>query len=65
LTPDGQLLIQMQDRAYKGTDVVRFLKHVLRHIPGKLLILWDGAPIHCSQPIKDFLAADGAKYKLS
>ncbi len=61
LTPDGRLLMQVQDRAYKGPDVVRFLKHVLRHIPGKLLILWDGAPIHRSQPIKDFLAAGGAK----
>jgi transposase len=61
LTPDGRLLMQMQARAYKGPDVVRFLKHVLRHLPGKLLILWDGAPIHRSQPIKDFLAAGGAK----
>lgn len=57
ITPAGQLLIQMQERAYKGPDVVRFLKHVLRGIPGKVLILWDGAPIHRSRPIKDFLAA--------
>ena len=61
MTPEGQLLMQVQERAYKGPDVVRFLKHVLRHIPGKLLILWDGAPIQRSQPIKDFLAGGGAK----
>ena len=61
LTPDGQLLMHVQERAYKGPDVVCFLKHVRRHIPGKLLILWDGAPIHRSQPIKDFLAAGGAE----
>ncbi len=61
MTPEGQLLMQVQERAYKGPDVVRFLKHVLRHIPGKLLLLWDGAPIHRSQPIKDFLAGGGAK----
>ena len=60
LTADGQLLMQVQDWAYQGPDVVRFLKHVLRHLPGKLLILWDGAPIHRSQPIKEFLAAGGA-----
>ena len=43
ITPDGRLLMQVQERAYKGPDVVRFLKHVMRHIPGKLLIMWDGA----------------------
>jgi transposase len=61
ITPSGQLLLQVQEEAYHGCDVVRFLKHVLRHIPGKLLILWDGASIHRSQAIKDFLAAGAAK----
>lgn len=61
ITPMGQLLMQVQEVAYHGTEVVRFLEHVLRHIPGKLLILWDGASIHHGQAIKDFLAAGGAK----
>jgi transposase len=43
----------------RGTEVVQFLKHVLRHIEGKLLILWDGASIHQGQALKDFLAAGG------
>jgi hypothetical protein len=60
ITPQGQLLMQAQEQAYHSTDVVRFLRHVLRHIEGKLLVLWDGAPIHRGQPIKDFLAAGGA-----
>ena len=51
----------VQERAYKSSDVVRFLKHLLRHIPGKLLVIWDGSPIHRGQPIKDFLAQGGAK----
>ena len=51
----------VQERAYKSPDIVRFLKHLLRHIPGKLLVLWDGAPIHRGQPVKDFLAAGGAE----
>ena len=60
LTPDGQLLMQIRQQAFQGPDVVRFLKHLLRHIPGKLLVLWDGAPIHRAQPVRDFLAAGGA-----
>ncbi len=60
LTPAGQLLMQVQERAFTSPDIVRFLKHLLQHMAGKLLIIWDGAPIHRGQPIKDFLAAGGA-----
>jgi transposase len=52
--------MHVQDRAYHGEDVVAFLKHVLRHIPGKLLIMWDGASIHHGYAIKAFLAAGAA-----
>ena len=51
----------VQERPYKSPDIVRFLKHLLRHIPGKLLVIWDGAPIHRGQPVKDFLAQGGAQ----
>src|SRR5215207_6521939 len=40
-----------------GHDVVRFLKHLLHQIPGKLLIIWDGSPIHRSRAVKDSLAS--------
>lgn len=61
MTPEGKILMQTQDHSYKGPDVVRFLQLLLREIPGKLLVIWDGSPIHRSQPIKDFLANGGAK----
>ena len=60
LTEGGRLLLQVRRHAFQAPDVVRFLKHLLRHIPGKLLVIWDGAPIHRAQPIRDFLAAGGA-----
>jgi len=40
---------------------VRFLTQLLRHLPGKLLVIWDGAPIHHGQPVKEFLASGAAK----
>ncbi len=44
ITLEGKLLMLDQERAFKGEDVVvRFLKHALGQIPGKLLIVWDGA----------------------
>ena len=54
------IVLLMQETAYQGTDVVRFLKHVPRRIAGKVLIVWDGAPIHHGQAIKEFLAAGGS-----
>jgi transposase len=53
--------MHMQEHPYKNSDIVRFLKHLLRHIPGKLLVLWDSAPIHRGQPVKDCPAQGGAQ----
>jgi transposase len=61
ITADQRLVMQTQTTAYHSTDVVRFLRLLLRKIAGKLLIIWDGAPIHGGQSIKDFLARGAAK----
>jgi transposase len=61
ITPDGQLFLLVEERALRSEDVVRFLRHLLRHLPGQLLVIWDGSPIHRGQPVKDFLASGGAK----
>jgi transposase len=61
LTPDGRLFLQTQQQSYHSADVVRFLRVLLRKISGKLLLIWDGAPIHRGQPIKDFLTRGAAK----
>lgn len=61
ITPAGQLLMQSQDHAYCAQDVVRFLRLLLRKLPGKLLVIWDGASIHRAQAIKDFLSRGAAK----
>lgn len=41
----------------KGPQVVEFLRHLQRHVRGKLLILWDGAAIHRSALVRDFVAS--------
>ena len=35
--------------AIKSPQVVEFLEHLMRHLPDKLLIIWDGLPSHRSQ----------------
>ena len=61
ITLEGKLYMKEQERAFKGDDVVRFLKHLMRQIEGKLLVIWDGSPIHRGGAVKDFLASGASR----
>jgi transposase len=61
ITLDGKLYMIEQERSFKGEDVVRFLKHLIRQIPGKLLVIWDGSPIHRGGAVKDFLSSGASR----
>jgi transposase len=61
LTPDGRLFLQVRPHSYDSRGVIEFLRVLLRKIPGKLLIIWDGSPIHRSNAIRAFLAKSAAK----
>jgi transposase len=60
VTADGRLFTHIQDTAVTGTTVVAFLRQLLRQIRGKLLVVWDGAPIHRCKVVKAFLAKGAA-----
>ena len=36
----------------KAKDVASFLSHLMRHIRGNLIVIWDNAQIHKGQPIR-------------
>lgn len=61
VTPNGRLFTHVQDDAFRGPAVVAFLRQLLRQLPGRLLVIWDGASIHHGRAVKDFLAAGAAK----
>lgn len=63
LSPDGKLDVHCQDAAINAEDVVAFLEHLLRAVPGRMGLIWDGAPIHRSHTIQEFLA-NGASQRL-
>ena len=56
ISSEGKLYFHGQDRAINSDDVVAFLEHLLREVPGRMILIWDGAPIHRSHTIKAFLA---------
>lgn len=61
ITPEGKLYTWIQERAFNAEDIVRFLKHLLRQISGKIMVIWDGLPAHRGKVVKAFLAAGAAK----
>lgn len=38
-----------------GLEVVGFLRHLLRHLRGPVVLLWDGGTIHRRTLVKEFL----------
>ena len=41
--------------AIRSPQIIQFLAHLLRHIPGKLPIVWDGLPGHRSRAVWQFV----------
>jgi len=54
-------------RLYPGSirspQVIEFLSHLMRHIHRKLLVIWDGAPIHRSR-VKNFVVQQKGRIEL-
>jgi transposase len=61
--PDGRLVLQMQETAFASAGIIAFLDTLQAQVPGKLLVIWDGAPIHRSRMLKGYLSG-GASARL-
>jgi transposase len=61
ISPEGKLYVHGQEQPIDSADVVAFLEHLLHEVPGRLLLLWDGAPIHRSHLVTAFLANGAAE----
>jgi len=61
ITLDGRLFMQVRPDSYDAEAVVGFLRVLLRKIPGKIILIWDGSPIHRANALKDFLKRGAAK----
>ncbi len=61
ITLDGRLFLQVRPTSYDGAAVVKLLGVLLRKIPGRIVVIWDGAPIHRSKESKAFLKAGAGK----
>ena len=60
ISPEGKRYVHGQDDAMNAADVVTFLEHLRREVPGRIVIIWDGSPIHRSHTLQEFLANGAA-----
>ena len=61
ITLDGRLFMQVRKVSYDAAAVVGFLRVLLRKVSGKIVVIWDGSPIHRGNEIKAFLKRGAAK----
>jgi transposase len=57
VTPTGKLYVLVRQESLNGLHTIKFLKHLIRHIGRRLLVIWDGSPIHRRVAVTDFLAS--------
>ncbi len=65
LAPNGRLYLSGQDKSFDSDGVIGFLEYLCRRYRKKdLIVIWDGATIHRSQAIKDFLKSKPGRIHL-
>jgi transposase len=57
VTPNGKVYVLVRQESLHGLHTVEFLKHLLRYAGARLLVVWDGSPIHRRAAVKEFLAS--------
>src|SRR5467141_1222197 len=57
VTPTGKIYTLVRQESLNGLHSVFFLEHLLNHAGQRLLVIWDGSPIHRRNEVKHFLAS--------
>jgi transposase len=62
LTSQAKIYTLVRQESLNGLHTVLFLTHLLRVIGERLLVIWDGSPIHRRTEVKEFLAQGAAHH---
>jgi transposase len=61
MTPAGKVYTLARQESLNGLHSVEFLAHLLKVTGRRLLVIWDGSPIHRRAAVKDFVANSRGK----
>src|SRR5262245_20310773 len=56
MTPEGKVYTLARQESLNGLHSVEFLQHLQRVAGERLLVIWDGSPIHRRAAVKEFVA---------
>lgn len=62
ISPSGSLFTMIREDSLNGEAAVMFLRHVRGCVERKLLVIWDGSPIHRGKIMQNFLLNGAAKH---
>lgn len=55
---------RLYPHSIRSPQVVQFLQHLLRHLPGQLLVIWDRLPSHRSRLVKQFVGGQAERLQV-
>lgn len=61
MTPRGKIYTLARQESLNGLHSVEFLAHLLRVAGERLLVIWDGSPIHRRAAVKEFVSGTHSK----
>ena len=61
MTPEGKIYTLVQQESLNGMHSVAFLEHLLRVAGERLVVIWDGSPIHRRAAVEEFVAQTKGK----
>lgn len=61
MTPEGKVYTLTRQESLNGRHTVEFLTHLQRVAGKRLLVIWDGSPIHRRAEVKEFVAGTRGK----
>jgi transposase len=64
LTPGGKVYTLVRQEALTGLETVEFLAHLRRVAGDRLLIVWDGSPIHRRAAVTEFVANSRGRVRI-
>ena len=56
LTLSGRIYKRHFEGAMKSEQIIETLDHLQRHLPGKIILIWDRARIHTSKKVQNYLS---------
>jgi transposase len=64
MTPAGRVYTLVRQEPLNGLHAVEFLAHLLRVAGGRLLVVWDGSPIHRRAAVTGFVTSSRGRVRV-